>query len=900
MLALIALALLGTAARAEETSPPHCGKGFTVTGPIKHFKKPAGLVVQGTDDPEAFAEEIYGKSFVASVDGLPAGRYTVQIDLAETFEKMSGQRIMRITCGKQVLADDLDIFQAAGGYARAYRLTAQVDHAADDIDGPLAIAFTAKVENAKLNAIHILDADGKAVACVKAKFLSDLPPGATKIPDVKDPPIYMDATLPLEQREDDLIRRMSLAEKVGQLMNSAPAIERLNVPAYNYWNECLHGVARAGHATVFPQAIGMAAMWDVPLMHTIGDIIATEGRAKYYDAIRHNNHGAYFGLDFWTPNINIFRDPRWGRGQETYGEDTFLTSRIAVAFITGLQGDDPHYFKALACAKHYAVHSGPESTRHVADIEPSERDLYETYLPHFEAAVREAHVGSVMGAYNCVYGEPCCSNPLLLQTLLRDTWGFQGHVVSDCGAIDDIYVGHKIVKTAEQAAARALKAGCDLNCGDTYGSLARAVMDHLVADADLNTALRRVLRARFMLGMFDPPERVPFSNIPLSENDSPAHGAISLQAARESIVLLKNSGILPLDKSKLKKIAVLGGNADSVRMLLGNYNGDPSQPVTILQGIKNEIGTAAEVVYAESCPLALHPGEAVDMNAPAITNALTVASAADVVIYVGGINATLEGEQMSVNFDGFNGGDRTRIELPEVQTEFLKALYKTGKPIVYINCSGSAIAMPWQAEHLPAIVQAWYPGQAGGTAVADVLFGNYNPSGRLPVTFYRSTKDLPEFENYSMANRTYRYFTGKPLFSFGHGLSYTKFKYFPVGPSKLNPIDLAVTPIHPADDIRFSLNIENAGDRDGQEVVQVYARQLKPTIPQPIHALVAFQRIALAAGVKGDISFSIPAQRLRYWDTDKKEYTIAPGEYELQIGASSTDIRTTVKLIMAP
>jgi beta-glucosidase len=893
-LILIALFFTTLTARADEFSPPHCGKGFTVTGDIKHSKKAAGITVQGADDPEAFDEEIYGTEFTARVDGLPAGKYTLQIDLAETYCKGPGQRLFNITCGKQKLAENLDLF-ATAGFAKAYRITAAVDHAPDApgaTGGPLAITFTAVKENAKLNAIHVLDANGKAVACMKAKNLSDMAPVSNVIPDIKEAPIYLDPAVTLDKRVDDLIRRMSIAEKINQTVNAAAGIDRLQVPPYNYWNECLHGVARAGHATVFPQAIGMAAMWDTPLMHTVGDTISTEARAKYHEAIRHDKHAIYYGLDFWTPNINIFRDPRWGRGQETYGEDPFLTSRVAVAFITGLQGDDPHYFKALACAKHYAVHSGPESTRHSANVAPPERDFYETYLPQFEAAVREAHVDSIMGAYNAVYGEPACSSKLLLEDLLRTKWGFTGYVVSDCDAVGDIHSGHHTTKTPEEAAARAIKAGCDLDCGGTYHHLAKALQRGLVTEADIDVALRRIFRARFQLGMFDPQDKVPYASIPFSENDSTAHGQISLQAARESMVLLKNTGILPLDKAKLKKIAVLGANASDTGMLMGNYNGDPSHPVNILQGIKDAIGDAVEISHTAGCPLAIQHGKSFDINNAEAKKALGLARDADLVIYVGGINPNLEGEEMSVNYDGFSGGDRTRIELPPCQTEFLKALKETGKPIIFVNCSGSAIAMPWEAENLPAIVQAWYPGQSGGTAVADVLFGNYNPAGRLPVTFYASTEDLPKFDDYSMANRTYRYFSGKPLFPFGHGLSYTEFKYADA--------KLAADSIRPADTIHISIAVQNTGARDGQEVVQAYVKQLAPSVPQPIHALAGFQRIAIAAGQTATVTMEIPAARLRYWDIDKKDYVVAAGKYEIQIGASSADIRASAVLTVAP
>ncbi|MGD0614894.1 MAG: glycoside hydrolase family 3 C-terminal domain-containing protein, partial [Verrucomicrobiota bacterium] len=620
---------------------------------------------------------------------------------------------------------------------------------------------------------------------------------------------WKDPALPVETRVKDLVRRLSLSEKVSQIRNRAPAIPRLGVPAYDYWNECLHGVARSGAATVFPQAIGMAATWDLSLMHQVADTIATEARAKHNEYARtHDGDSArYYGLTFWTPNINIFRDPRWGRGQETYGEDPFLTARLAVAFIRGLQGDDPKYIKAMACAKHFAVHSGPEPERHRFNAVPPERDLYETYLPHFEAAVREGRVGAVMGAYNSVDGEPACSNPFLLTDLLRRQWGFTGHVVSDCGAIYDIFANHKTVGTPEQAAARAVKAGCDLCCGTDYNSLTRAVGEGLVTEQEIDTAVGRLLEARFRLGLFDPPAGVPYAQIPFSENDSPEHAALALRMARESIVLLKNNGLLPLDRARIKRIAVIGTNAGSVPLLLGNYNGTPSHPITILDGIKSVAGTNIEVIYDPGCPLALRKDLTNAPDTTSWTRTVEAARSADVVLYVGGINSRLEGEEMPVDFDGFSGGDRTRIELPAVQTALVKALQAAGKPVVFVNCSGSAMAMPWEAENLPAIVQAWYPGEAGGRAVAEILFGNINPSGRLPVTFYRSTGDLPAFDDYSMSNRTYRYFNGQPLFAFGHGLTYTRFNY--------RDAALDATDVSPGGALKLTFLLANTGSGDG-------------------------------------------------------------------------------------
>jgi beta-glucosidase len=712
-------------------------------------------------------------------------------------------------------------------------------------------------------------------------------------PVVSGPEIWKDPAQPATARINDLVSRMSLAEKVQELCNTAPAIPRLGVPAYDYWNECLHGVGRAGTATVFPQAIGMAATWNVPLIRAEADIIATEARAKHNDhAGKHAGDSArYYGLTFWTPNINIFRDPRWGRGQETYGEDPFLTAQLGVAFIRGLQGDDPKYVKAMACAKHFAVHSGPESTRHTFDARPSERDLYETYLPQFEAAVREGRVGAVMGAYNSVDGVPACASPFLLTDLLRKQWGFDGHVVSDCGAIYDIYANHKFADTAEAAAALAVKAGDDLCCGTDYHALLRAVKKGLISEPEIDAAVSRVLEARFRLGLFDPPENVAYAQIPISQNDTPEHEALALQVARQSIVLLKNDSLLPLDRAKIKRIAVIGANADSVPVLLGNYSGTPARPVTILDGIKKVAGTNIQVIYEPACLLALSRD---GMDKPGVamwTRAVAAAWMSDVIIYAGGISPQLEDEETKVDYEGFNGGDRTQIELPPVQTELLKALQAAGKPVVFVNCSGSAIAMPWEAANLPAILQAWYPGEQGGRAVADVIFGEANPAGRLPVTFYRSTADLPAFDNYSMSNRTYRYFGGQPLFAFGHGLSYTKFGY--------NDAKLNATNVNAGDTIKLTFALLNEGAWDGDEVAQVYFRHVNSARPQPRLALCGFVRIHLQASQGARFTMNIPVERFRYWDPEKKQYAVEPGDYELLVGAASDDIRFQLPLKVA-
>ena len=864
-----------------------CEKKLLVTGQFSHGRGHESLTITGAPrrGEEAFREEIYGTNFVLSVPNLPAGTYNVRIGLAEVDHLNAGERAFDITCGGQMLAKNLDIFEAAGGAGRVYFVAAQVEHPGDAVAGPLTFTFMARKDSAKLNTFELKDEGGRSLISFRAADLLNADSNALQPPVVAGPETWKDASQPVEPRVNDLVRRLSLAEKIQQMRNDAPAIPRLGIPAYNYWSECLHGVGRAGIATVFPQAIGLAAMWNPALLQQIADVIATEARAKHNDYARsHDGDSArYFGLTFWTPNINIFRDPRWGRGQETYGEDPFLTATLGTAFIHGLQGNDPKYVKAVACAKHFAVHSGPEPARHSFNAVPPERDLYETYLPHFEAVVREGHVGAVMGAYNRVDDEPACSNPFLLTELLRKQWGFDGHVVSDCGAIYDIYANHKTVDTSEEAAARAVKAGCDLCCGSDYNSLARAVQLGLVSEREIDAAVGRLFTARFRLGLFDPAEAVAFAQIPITENDTPEHQMLALKAARESIVVLKNDRLLPLDRAKITRIAVIGTNATSVAMLLGNYNGTPSNPIAILDGIRSVAGDKIEVISAPGCPLAVHTDEPNKPSPEMLAEAVAAARSADVVVYVGGISPQLEGEEMQVNYDGFSGGDRTRIELPIVQIDLLKALRKTGKPIVFVNCSGSAVAMPWAAKRLPAIVQAWYPGQAGGRAVAEVLFGDINPAGRLPVTFYRATEDLPAFEDYSMANRTYRYFNGTPLFAFGHGLSFTRFKYHA---AKLKTERVAANGT-----LRLTFHVTNTGSRDGDEVTQVYFRHVKSAVAQPKFGLCGFSRVHIGRGQSTQIAMQIPVERFRFWDTTRKQYVVEPGRYELLIGGASDDIR---------
>jgi len=676
-------------------------------------------------------------------------------------------------------------------------------------------------------------------------------------------PAYLNPDLPAEQRAEDLVARMTLAEKVSQMLHAAPAIPRLGLPKYDWWNECLHGVGRAGVATVFPQAISLAATWDVPLMSRVATAISDEARAKHHDALRHENRERYFGLTFWTPNINIFRDPRWGRGQETYGEDPYLAARLGVAFVKALQGDDPRYLKCVATPKHYAVHSGPEADRHQFDARVSQRDLRDTYLPAFRACVKEGGAVSVMGAYNRTNGEPCCASPTLLQKTLREEWGFEGYVVSDCGAIGDIFRHHKVAVSAEEAAAMAVQAGCDLSCGETFSALVNAVCKGLIDEAAINRSVKRLFSARFRLGMFDPPERVPWAQIPFSANDSPEHRALALVAARESIVLLKNDGFLPLG-ANIGTIAVIGPNADDPQVLLGNYEGTPSSSVTPLAGLRARYPGDGRVRYAKGCE---HRGG----STAGFAEAVCCARKAGVAIAFMGLSPTFEGEE------GPDIGDRDSIGLPGAQEDLLRAVAATGTPLVVILIGGSAIAANWADEHARAVLAAWYPGEEGGTAVADVLVGDYNPAGRLPVTFYRSAADLPPFDDYAMAGRTYRYFAGRPLYPFGHGLSYTTFAYR----------NLRVEPAsaRPGDEVRVSVEIENAGRVAGDEVAQLYLSFPSATVPAPLRRLAGFERVHLLPGERRTVAFALAAEHLALVAEDGTRM-IEPGAVRVAVGGT--------------
>jgi len=687
-----------------------------------------------------------------------------------------------------------------------------------------------------------------------------------------DLPLYKDPTRPLEQRVDDLISRMTLEEKASQMLHSAPAIERLDVPAYDWWNECLHGVGRAGIATVFPQAIGLAAMWNEELMHRMAVAISDEARAKHHEFLRQGNRERYTGLTFWSPNINIFRDPRWGRGQETYGEDPYLTSRLGVAFVKGLQGDDACYLKLAATPKHYAVHSGPEHERHGFDARVTERDLRETYLPAFKACIQEGGAASIMGAYNRTNGEPCCASKTLLQDILRDEWGFDGYVVSDCGAIGDIYEHHRVAGSAAEASAMAVNAGCELNCGRTYQALLQAVEQGLLSEETIDRAVKRLFTARFRLGMFDPPEMVPYAQIPYEVNDCQEHRSLALRTAQESIVLLKNEGdFLPLDKA-IESVAVIGPNADNVAVLLGNYNGTPSKAVTPLEGIKDIVGQRTQVTYARGCGIT---GDASDGFAEAVA----LAEESDVAILVVGLSQAIEGEegQREGVSEGRSQGDRAGLDLPGVQEDLIKAVHATGTPVIVVLINGSPISVNWANEHVKAIVEAWYPGEEGGTAIAEVLFGDYNPGGRLPITFPKSLDQLPPFREYAMRGRTYRYSTEQPLFPFGYGLSYTRFGYSNL---RISPEKAA-----PGESIEIRVDVQNVGARAGDEVVQLYVSDALASFPVPIRQLQGFERIHLAPGERRNISFVLSPRQLSLIDDGGKR-VIEPGRFEVAVGGA--------------
>ena len=698
---------------------------------------------------------------------------------------------------------------------------------------------------------------------------------------------HFNVNLDFETRTSILLSKMTLKEKISQLGNNAPAIPRLGVLEYNWWNECLHGVARAGTATVFPQAIGMAATFNPNLINDVAVVISDEARAKHHEALRNNDYSQYKGLTFWSPNINIFRDPRWGRGHETYGEDPYLTGQIGTQFVKGLQGNDPKYLKLVATAKHFAVHSGPESERHFFNANVNQRDLWETYLPAFKDLVVDANVYSVMGAYNRVNGESASASNYLLQEILRDKWGFNGYVVSDCGAINDIHANHKIVKTPEESAALGVITGCDLNCGGIYQNhLQESVTLGLISEKEIDIAVYRLFLARMKLGMFDPAEIVSYAQIPFDINNSQKHDELSLKTAQSSMTLLKNNGVLPIDINKINKIAVVGPNADNINALLGNYHGTPSSPVTFINGLNDYIGKRAEITYSKGVDLVKDGADGLNLLSDSIIKDV---KRADLAVFVGGLDATWEGEEMpgGINVDGFYNGDRTRIEMPEIQQNAIKAMIDTGTPVVLVLMAGSSIALNGLEKELEAILMAWYPGQRGGNAIASVLFGDYNPGGKLPVTFYSSTSELPDFKDYNMSSGngfTYRYYKGKTLYPFGHGLSYTKFKYSKL---KVNKIRLTEK-----EKFKISFTIKNIGNYNGDEVVQVYIKDLNSEFQMPIKQLRNFERISLNKKDEKIIEFEfIPIKDLTYYNSTKQKYMVEKGSFEIQVGSSSEDIR---------
>jgi beta-glucosidase len=872
---------------------------------------------------------------------------------------------------------------------------------------------------------------------------------------------YLDTSLDFEIRAKNLVDLMTLEEKISQIGNSSSAIPRLDINEYDWWNECLHGVARAGVATVFPQAIGMAATFDLDMMSEVANIISDEARAKHHEFLRNNDFGRYKGLTMWSPNINIFRDPRWGRGHETYGEDPYLTGQMGMRFVKGLQGNDSKYLKVVATAKHFAVHNGPEPERHSFNVVPDTRDLWETYLPAFEDLMVKAKAYSIMGAYNRVDGESASASWMLLEDILRKQWGFEGFVVSDCGAIRDVYANHKVVNSAEEAAAIGIRRGCDLNCGRVYQqSMLKAVQEGLIDEGEIDLSVYRLMLARMKLGMFDPVEIVPYAQIPFEINNSKEHDEAALQMAQKSMTLLKNDGILPLDKKNIKTVAVVGPNAHSVDALKANYFGDASNPITVLDGIKNALGKKVKVIYDEGCPIVeydgdnkrhdlvdgkylsttdengelvpgltgeyfngkefegepiltqidkqirmfwgegsptetavaqgiLTPEQAIgkenfsirwtgkliapetamyefgavsddgcrifldgkliidDMTEHVMTPTVTEikfeegktydikieyfeanlnagiwlvwkkveveieeekgpfepsaemlanVKNADVAIFVGGLDANWEGEEMRgrEDIDGFNGGDRTKIELPAVQLKTLRAMQATGTPVVFVLMAGSAISFDGLENELPAILMGWYPGQRGGDAVANVLFGDYNPAGRLPVTFYKSTDELANFTNYNMQagkGFTYRYYTGEPIYPFGHGLSYTTFDY--------TNLEIDKTTICDTDSLTVSVNVKNTGKLAGEEVVQLYVKDVESDIPMAVKQLRAFERIELAKGEEKTVSFKLKAaDDLHYYNSMYRRYMVESGDFEIQLGASSDDIRLKKTIIV--
>ena len=686
---------------------------------------------------------------------------------------------------------------------------------------------------------------------------------------------YLDTSLSFAERAKDLVGRLTLEEKVGLMNHPAHGVPRLNIPAYNYWSEALHGVARNGRATVFPQAIAMAATWDKELIHKVATAISDEGRAKYHAALRRNGYTLqYQGLTFWSPNVNIFRDPRWGRGQETWGEDPFFTGEMAAEFVKGLQGDDPKYLKAAACAKHYAVHSGPEKDRHIFNAIVTKRELYDTYLPAFKKLVTEAKVESVMGAYNRTLDEVCCGSKLLLEDILRGEWGFDGHVVSDCMALSDFHLNHKITEDAADSAALALKYGCDLGCDHVFSEIPTAIERGDTTEALVDRALERTLTTRFKLGMFDPDEDVPFASISTDVVASKEHRQLAYRTATEAVVLLKNNNnILPI-KPSTKKIFVTGPTATSMEVLLGNYYGFNNQMVTLLEGLVGRIPEGMGLEYHSGAPLK-HPREIPNTWAPGM------AQSADFTIVCAGNSSFLEGEEGESLLSPQNG-DRESISLPQSQIDYIKELSIHGARIILVLTGGSPIALGEVENMVEAILFVWYPGMEGGRAVADVLFGDVSPSGKLPITFPKSLTQLPAFDDYSMNGRTYRYMTAEPLYPFGFGLSYTRFAY--------SELQLEKQTLAFGDSLNLSVTLTNCGESDSAEVAQFYLSDLHASTIVPIYHLIGFERVALKAGESKTIKFTVTPEMMSFFNDDGK-LTLEPGQFRLEVGGCSPSKR---------
>ena len=694
---------------------------------------------------------------------------------------------------------------------------------------------------------------------------------------------YQDESLSFSRRAEDLVSRMTLEEKVSQMLFQSPAIERLGIPAYNWWNECLHGVARAGVATMFPQAIGMAATFDEKLFFQVGDIISTEARAKYHEFQRKGDRDIYKGLTMWSPNVNIFRDPRWGRGQETYGEDPFLTGKLGIAFVKGLQGNDPRYLKAAACAKHFAVHSGPESERHSFNAVVSAKDLRETYLPAFRDLVKEAGVEGVMGAYNRTNGEPCCGSKTLLTDILRREWGFKGYVTSDCWAIKDFHVNHMVTKSAPESAALAVNNGCDTNCGSMFANLLIAHEQGFVNESAIDRAVTTLMTTRMKLGMFDCPEHVPYTRIPYEKNDCEEHRKAAREVSRRSLVLLKNEGgLLPLERNAVRSIAVIGPNADSRAALVGNYMGTASHYVTVLEGIREAVAPGTRIYYAQGCHLCKDRVERLAQAGDRIAEAVSAAEHADVAVVCLGLDASIEGEQGDTG-NAFAGGDKKDLSLPGEQEKLLEAVYATGKPVVLILLSGSAFSISWADVHVPAIVEAWYPGAEGGAAVASLLFGDFSPAGKLPVTFYRSTEELPDFHDYSMEGRTYRYMKNEALYPFGYGLSYTRFAY--------EGLTLSAERIRAGQSVRCGVTVRNAGRCEGDEIVELYLRDIVASVTVPRWELRGVEAVRLKPGEAREVRFELTPRLMSLIDNDGRR-VLEPGTFEVYVGGSQPDSRS--------